>query len=111
MSNTTNSSITVIWKSPTNGSVDWYNVTFYCKSPNNVTQMEVTQTVNATSTTATASGLDPGTFCNMSVLPFVWNMLSGNSSDKDLSPSSNETGNCLLYLKQSCLGLIDENAS
>ncbi|XP_052238563.1 phosphatidylinositol phosphatase PTPRQ-like [Dreissena polymorpha] len=91
--NLSESSISVIWTRP--GHVSGYNVTFRCISPNeNSTIAPVLQTT-VDKEEASVNGLDPGSFCNVSVQTFlnngIYRILYGSVTQKHLQNSSHET--------------------
>ncbi|WAR09011.1 hypothetical protein MAR_018969, partial [Mya arenaria] len=68
----TNSTLTVVWNKPL-GYTDGYEIQWNCESPNIGSIIEKHQTQHVTKLSATASTLDPGTFCNVTITAYIIN--------------------------------------
>ncbi|XP_052807926.1 receptor-type tyrosine-protein phosphatase eta-like [Mya arenaria] len=68
----TNSTLTVVWNKPL-AHTDGYEIEWNCDSPNIGTSINKHQTQNVTKLSATASNLDPGTFCNVTITAYIIN--------------------------------------
>ncbi|WAR09009.1 hypothetical protein MAR_018967, partial [Mya arenaria] len=91
----TNSTLTVVWNKPL-AHTDGYEIKWNCESPNIGTSINKHQTQNVTQLSATASNLDPGTFCNVTITAYIINYdnatLQSTGVFKVISSSTLEEG-------------------
>lgn len=91
VTDTTNDSILITWNQPDAGHVDNYNVQFNCTSPNDGSEIKIIVDDVNESTTALASGLDPGTRCIVDLTTRL-DVLVGNTTSLLLTNTSDEEG-------------------
>ncbi|XP_052810161.1 tyrosine-protein phosphatase 10D-like isoform X2 [Mya arenaria] len=89
----TNSTLTVVWEKPI-AHTDGYEIRWNCESPNIGTSIVKDQTQITQLLSATASNLDPGTFCNVTITAYITNYdnatLQATSVFKEISSSTFE---------------------
>lgn len=97
VSNTTNTSLLLKWDPPNKGNVDKYTISYECIGPNNGFDIISNESIVPFPTqNTTLSGLNPGTFCNASVLTAVGDQ-EGYPKREVLTPSTAEEGKFHLF--------------
>lgn len=96
ISDVTEDTLSVSWAKPLRGEVNEYHIQFDCLGPNTATT--IYREYNSSETSATAQNLGPGTYCNISVTPFIGD-LEGNTTSRILENSTTEAGSTETMLK------------